>query len=288
MSKRITLLVLAFLIAGTVAAVAQSLDSNPYRPGIDPDPDMYMGDWHNSMPAKTHGSLIERDILTKGDPMKPTRPGGAMKFANRYTHATLMNMESTQPTTLDGEQEILYIHEGTGTITGNGKTFDLKKDTAVLIPANLEFVMKNTGDTPMEMFLVNEPIPMGFRPNADILVRYEPQIPIDSTDGHWVHIVRYLFTTEDGLGTLERVLTVALDPMTIGQPHSHAEGVEEVWTGMYGESVAWIGKQIRMQPPGVGYMIPPDGKTPHSNINEGPEQIKMFYWARYGDHEVRP
>ena len=148
--------------------------------------------------------------------------------------------------------------------------------------------MKNTGDEPMQMYLVSEPIPAGFRPNADLLVKYEPQIPIDSTNGHWAHIVRYLFEPEDGLGSLERILTVALDPMTIGHPHSHAAGVEEVWTGLYGTSVAWIGKQIRMQPEGTAYMIPPDGQTPHSNINEGPEQIKLFYWARYGDHELRP
>ena len=42
-----------------------------------------------------------------------------------------------------------------------------------------------------------------------------------------------------------------------------------------------------MQPPGTSYLIPPDGKTNHANINTSNERIKMFYFARYKDHEVR-
>lgn len=120
-----------------------------------------------------------------------------------------------------------------------------------------------------------------------MLVRDEKTIPIDSTTGHWVHIVKYLFQTPDGLGTLERILTCAFDPMTIGDQHSHGEGVEEVWTAITGTSLAFMGRQLRKQPPGTGYMIPPDGKTTHSNLNPGDEQIKIFYFARYKDHEPR-
>ena len=83
------------------------------------------------------------------------------------------------------------------------------------------------------------------------------------------------------------MLTVTYDPMTIGHPHSHDAGVEEVWTAITGSSIAFIGKEIRMQHPGTGYMIPPDGKTPHANINDSNKQIKMLYFARYRDHDVR-
>ena len=83
------------------------------------------------------------------------------------------------------------------------------------------------------------------------------------------------------------MLTVSLDPMTIAHPHSHAPGCEEVWTMATGTSIAWIGKQIREQTVGTGYMIPPDGLTPHANINTTDTPIKIFYFARYKDHEVR-
>ncbi len=60
-----------------------------------------------------------------------------------------------------------------------------------------------------------------------------------------------------------------------------------MWTAVEGTSVLFIGKQIRMQEPGMGYMIPPDGNTPHSNINTSDKRVKLLYFARYSDHEVR-
>jgi hypothetical protein len=33
--------------------------------GVEPDNDMFIRHWKESMPQKTHGSLVERDILTR-------------------------------------------------------------------------------------------------------------------------------------------------------------------------------------------------------------------------------
>jgi mannose-6-phosphate isomerase-like protein (cupin superfamily) len=249
--------------------------------------DMYFGNWKESMPGFIHGGIITRDILTKGDPMNPPYKGAVLKYSNAFVYGSLDTGASTVPEALDGEQEIYFILSGKGEFTAGGDTAELYPGIAVLMPANLKFTMKNTGDEPMTMYIVTEPIPEGFRPNKKMLVRDEKTIPIDSTTGHWVHIVKYLFQTPDGLGTLERILTCAFDPMTIGDQHSHGEGVEEVWTAITGTSLAFMGRQLRKQPPGTGYMIPPDGKTTHSNLNPGDEQIKIFYFARYKDHEPR-
>lgn len=275
------------LLLGVSAVSAQTLDGNPYTPGKDADIDLFICNWKESLPVKTHGSLVERDVFTKGDPMNPPRKGAVLKYVNRFTHATLDANASTTPTTLKGEQEIFYITSGTGTIKAGKKTADLYEGICILMPANLEFTMTNTGKEPLTMYLVNEPIPAGFRPNKDMLVKDENTMPIESTNGHWCHIVKNFFETDAGLGTLERVLTVTFDPMTIGHPHSHGEGCEEVWCEVKGTSLAFIGKQIRTQPEGTAYMIPPDGKTPHANINTTDKQIKIFYFARYKDHEVR-
>ena len=281
-------LFIAVLILGMCnISFGQTLDGSPYTPGKDPNIDMFIGSWKDSMPYHTHGSLIERDVLTKGDPMNPPAKGAVLKYINRFTHATLHDHATTEPVTLKGEQEIIYIISGKGTVTSRKKTTDIHNGTCMLIPADCEFSIKNTEDAPMTMYLINEPIPAGFRPNKEILFKDENTLPIESTTGHWCHIVKNFFETDAGLGTLERVLTVTFDPMTIGHPHSHTEGCEEVWTALKGESIAFIGKQIRVQPEGTGYMIPPDGNTPHANINTGNEQIKIFYFARYKDHEVR-
>lgn len=283
-------LVISFVVPTIVTAQRPApysmLDPKPYNPETDPDIDMYMGSWRESMPKHTHGSLVERDILTKGDPMNPSAKGAVLKYINRFTYATLESHASTTPTTLKGEQEIFYILSGKGIITAGKKTANLYENIAVLMPANLEFTMQNTGNEPLTMYLVNEPIPGGFRSNENMLVKDENITPV-STGVHWCHISKGLFTTADGLGTLENMTTCSFDPMTIGHPHSHVEGCEEVWTGLNGTSIAFLGKQIRMQPPGTAYMIPPDGNTPHSNINMTNKRIKLFYFARYRDHEVR-
>jgi mannose-6-phosphate isomerase-like protein (cupin superfamily) len=284
------MLVLGFsLFAAVFAAPAfcQTLDGSPYTPGKDPDIDLYIGCWKESMPRHTHGSLIERDILTKGDPMKPPAKGAVLKYVNRFVHATLEPNNSTTSTTLQGEQEVFYILSGKGTVNAGKKTTDLYEGICVLMPAGLPFTITNTGSEPLTMYLINEPVPKGFRPNKDMLVKDENTTPISSTNGHWCHIVKGLLGTADGLGTLESIITVSFDPMTIGHPHSHIEGCEEVWTVITGETIAFIGKQIRMQPPGTGYLIPPNGNTPHANINTSDKPVKLLYFARYQDHEVR-
>ena len=39
------------------------------------------------------------------------------------------------------------------------------------------------------------------------------------------------------------------------------------------------GKQIRKQPPGTAYNIPPNSSTPHCNINTSGEQVKYLYFS---------
>ncbi|MFC1485775.1 cupin domain-containing protein [Candidatus Latescibacterota bacterium] len=281
---------LVMLFALYVSADGQNLDGRSYRPGVDPNIDMYMASWQESMPRHTHGSLIERDILTRGDPMKPPTKGAVLKYVNRFTHATLAPGDVTTPTTLEGEQEIMYILSGRGTVEAGGRASNLYPDVCILIPANLEFTITAGDKESLTMYLVSEPVPVGFVPEKEIQVIDVNREPIRSTTGHWCHIVKDIFNTQESynprvvkLGTLERVLTVALDPMTIAHPHSHGAGVEEVWAAVSGTSIAFIGKQIRMQPPGTAYMIPPDGNTPHANINTSDKQVKFFYFARYGE-----
>lgn len=279
-SKWIAGVLIAVLVLPGLTA-AQNMDGAPYDPARGPDIDMYLSCWEESWPVPSHGSLVERAILTKGDPLDPPRKGAVLTYVNRFSYAFLTGMASTVPTTLNGEQEVLFIAKGRGILEWNGKSADLYENVAVLIPEGLEFTMTNTAEQPLEMYLINEPVPAGFTPNSDILVKDEEEIPVLSNDGHWSHIVKKLFNSGDGLATVENILTVSFDPMTIGHPHTHGKGVEEVWTAVRGTSAAFLGKEVRWQPPGTAYMIPPDGKTHHSNINNSGERTKMLYFARF-------
>lgn len=250
---------------------------------------LYFSDWHNAKPHTTHGTLEERDIYTRGDPHNAAQKGAVLRFINGYSYATLAPRTSTSATRLDGQQEIYFVASGHGTVSGAGLTADLFRNVAVLVPANLEFTIKNTGDAPLEMYLIREPIPEGFRPNSTLLVRDGNKIPIASTSGHWAHIDKPLFTTGDGLGTLEAVVLVALDPLTMGRPHlvDH-DDIEEVWTALEGTSIAFVSNELRRQTPGMSFYHIPDNKTPHCNINQNENQeVSFLYFARYHPHETR-
>lgn len=250
----------------------------------------YFGDYHASSPRTTYGSLAERDIFTRGDPQNPNHQGAVLRYVNSYTCATLAPHASTKATRLEGQQEIYFVESGRGTAAAAGQTVDLYRNIAILMPANLEFTLSNTGDQPLTMYVINEPTPAGFRPNSTMLVRDENKIPISSSDGLWDHIVKPLFVTADGLATLQTVLTVTLDPLTMGKPHivDH-DDIEEVWTALDGTSLAFVGNTLRRQAPGMAFYHIPDNKTPHTNVNQNEDaQVRFLYFARYHPHEPRP
>ena len=254
--------------------------------------DLYFGDWHTSPPRITHGTLEERDILTRGDALNPTQKSAVLRFINSYAYATLAPHVSTEAERLDGRQEIYFVQSGKGNARAGGQSVDLHQNIAILVPAGVQFNIENTGDQAMAMYVINEPTPPDFRPNTSILARDENQLPISSSSGMWAHIVKTLFVAADGLGTLQAVLTVTLDPLTLGKPHpvpdEDSNEIEEVWTALNGTSLALVGNQLRRQSPGMAYLHVPDNKTPHTNINSSEDsQDKFLYFARYRSHEMR-
>jgi mannose-6-phosphate isomerase-like protein (cupin superfamily) len=254
--------------------------------------DLYFGDWHTSPSRTAHGALEERDIFTRGDAMNPPQKGAVLRFINSYAYATLAPHASTKAERLDGQQEIYFVQSGKGSARGGSQSVDLYRNVAILIPAGLQFNLENTGDQPMTMYVINEPTPPGFRPNPSMLARDENQLPITSSSGMWAHIVKTLFVSADGLGTLQAVLTVTLDPLTLGKPHpvpgEDSNEIEEVWTALDGTSLALLGNQLRRQTPGMAYLHIPDNQTPHTNINSSEDsQDRFLYFARYRNHELR-
>ncbi len=254
--------------------------------------DFYFGDWHTSPSGRAHGTLEERDILTCGDAMNPAQKGAVLRFINSYVYATLAPHASTEMEQLKEQQEIYFVQSGKGNVHAGGQSVELHQNIAVLVPAGLTFNLENTGDQPMTMYVINEPTPSGFRPNPSLLVRDENQLPITSSSGMWAHIVKTVFVSADGLATLQAVLTVTLDPLTLGKPHpvpgEDTTDIEEVWTALDGTSLALIGNELRRQTPGMAYLHVPDNKTPHTNINSSDtDQDKFLYFARYRSHDLR-
>jgi uncharacterized cupin superfamily protein len=251
---------------------------------------MFMGDWRESMPRIMHGSMVARDILTKGDNFDPREKGAVLHYLNFESYATLAPGASTPIDHLTQQQEVYYVVGGTGTLLAGGALAHLHKDVAVLMPANLPFTFSNTGTDPLAMYVLNEPVPEGFKVGDQMLVIDEREAHVRTpavnephpyilpgASGHWAHVVRELFAKRDGLATMGSVLTVELKPMTMGEPHSHNPGQEEIWTQLYGTSLAFESWQLRLQMPGMAYLIRTDGVSTHSNINVGDTTIKFLY-----------
>jgi len=266
--------------------------------------DLFISDWQGSLPRFEHGSLALRDILIRGDNFAPAQKSAVLRAANFFAYGRLAPGNWTKPTKLEGQQEVYYVLGGEGEITAGGDTAKLRKDMAVLMPAGLEFVMKSTGPEALTMYVINEPTPAGFHPKDKMAVKDEamarqrtpaaadPYI-VGGASGHWAHIVRELFSPADGLATEQSVITVTVNPLTMGEPHPHRPGQEEVWAAIDGTSLIMMGTELRVQKPGMAYMLPPDSATVHSNINAGDTAVKLLYFAKFpeGDnwtHAVVP
>jgi mannose-6-phosphate isomerase-like protein (cupin superfamily) len=266
--------------------------------------DLFIGDWQGSLPRFEHGSLVLRDILIRGDNFAPSQKSAVLRAANFFAYGRLAAGNWTTPAKLDGQQEVYYVLGGEGEITAGGDSAKLRKDMAVLMPAGLEFVMKSTGAEPLTMYVINEPTPPGFHAKDKMAAKDEamarqrtpaaadPYI-IGGASGHWAHMVRELFSPADGLATEQSVITVTVNPLTMGEPHPHRPGQEEIWAAIEGTSLIMMGTELRVQKPGMAYMLPPDGATVHSNINPGDTPVKFLYFARFpeGDnwtHAVVP
>ncbi len=255
------------------------LDPAPYDPETESRIDMFISGYKEHMQYSTHGTLLERDMFThnEGDAARPTDRGGVLKYIDRFTHAMLVEGDRTSPTTLTDAQELFYILEGNGTVSGGGKTFGLYPGVAFMVPKGLEFVMENTGSAPMTMYLVSEKADAGFKPAKEIVWRDENVEPFHTTNAHWVNNNRWLIRKEEGLANIGLFLTVTIPPGTFAQPHSHGPGTEEIWAALDGTVNFMLGKQLRTMEPGQAHLIPPDGKTPHANFNPGDKPVKMLY-----------
>ncbi len=114
----------------------------------------------------------------------------------------------------------------------------------------------------------------------------QADLEITGVTGNWTHIFRYLFKEEDGLATLVGISPCRFSLMTMGQPHSHVAGVEEIWFAVDRETDILLGKQLRKPPPSMAYMIPSNGMTPHSNINTTKQTIMLFWLMHIPSNEI--
>jgi mannose-6-phosphate isomerase-like protein (cupin superfamily) len=270
-ARTMTAVLFAAMVVSPLA-VSQELQvgSNAYV-------DMYFSDWHASKGQST-GPVTEYTVFTKGEPMKPAVKGAILRYVDSYVYATLAPNTSSPKLSLSGKQRIYYFTSGTGEISAGGESVPVSSNIAVLVPANLSFMMKNTGKEPLAAYVITEPTPSGFQPGTKLIVKEEPSTPISTTTQEWSRIVRPLFSSSDGLATISRVETVSLDPVTITRPFiGTLQDTEQLWMQLTGSSITFIGPYLRRQTPGMAYEHPPDNLAPTANVNYSENtQVKLL------------
>ncbi len=257
------------------------LDPDMYNPKTDPDPDMFMGNWRDSMPRLMHGSLVFRDMLTAlegPDDLHPARRGACLQYAEAVSYATLEPGATarTIPGELKNIQQTFVVHEGEGVIKSGNKTVELKKGMAFIITPGLDFTLTAAGGKYMEFYIASEKIPSGFTPKKTLEVAdNRGEAPFMSV--HWANIDRVMIGKQNGMCQYGAFTEVKLDAMTMAQPHSHEKGIEEIWIATDGYLDLLLGKNLRRLPEGTAYRVPSTGKTAHSNINASDGMVKLIH-----------
>ncbi|MFC1537964.1 cupin domain-containing protein [Candidatus Latescibacterota bacterium] len=299
--RKITIILLFSLVAWSEVSVAQGrlpaqplkegevrelfqLDPEPFDPASEPNSDMFISHYSASDMKMTAGCLKEWQIvypLPGDDPVYPGEKGHYSTSLTALNYAVLEPGLKTDRERLSGIQKILYVAFGNGEIVNGSQRELIEQDAMVLVPENANYTIENTGNRELVMYVMVEPVPDGFKPRADVLVRHFTEGSFGSGGGHWTHGTRGgTFRAEDGLATLTGMTPVWYLPMTMGQPHAHNPGIEEIWFTVEGDFHLLLGKQFYNLPPGTAYKVPPTGSLSHSNMNLGTKPLRTF-WLMY-------
>jgi len=277
-------------VAVLVAANTFAQEPYPYRalnprqfdPSVDPDIDMFINHWSNSVPRVMYGHLVFRDVLTSlqgPDRLNPTKKGAVLVEQTAISYATLEPGATAKGHAKDSEQQVFYVTGGTGKITSGNKTFGIKEGNGFILTPEFDFKLTCTGAEQLSFYIVTEPLPDGFKANKELVLknRFDGR---KSTGAHWAHIGNGIISKNDGVANYGGLGLITIDARTIPHPHSHGEGIEECWIMVKGETMLHLGKQLRKCPAGTIYKVPPSGLTAHTNINLGEEPVQMIHMMK--------
>jgi mannose-6-phosphate isomerase-like protein (cupin superfamily) len=250
--------------------------------------DRYIGFWRNSEPEISHGVLIERAILSPGDPYKAGPPGAVLEFHKKFSLGMLIPGAHTQAAKHD-EEEILYIESGSGRVESGDEFWSLEPGYGVLIPPHKHHVLVNESKEPMTLLVLTDLLEPDATPGKTVVVRNSADLPYAETSVHWNYFAKLVFGPRDGLNPVSKVLIVDLFPMSIGAPHPHSPHWEEVWSKLPPESsYAFLGSEVRKEDPNEAFLVPPNGKVVHSVINLTDRPMSWFYFCHYTEKVEYP
>ena len=249
--------------------------------------DRFIGHPTNSPTHFTHGTLLTHEILGPGDPYHPGQQGAVLEYRKLLSTAELQAGAET-PLQAYPDEYFFYVESGDGRLDDGKQFWDLKPGFAILAPPNVPHRLVNSSDKPLEMIMLQWTA--GPAAKNSLIVRNTLLLPWCEENAHWNNFSHCILSASDGLLQGERIYTVMLPPWVSSQPHSHTPGTEEVWTKLSpGVSPILIGSDLREAEQNSAYLVPPTGKTDHSNLNLSKTEPQWWlYIARGPDRPNAP
>jgi mannose-6-phosphate isomerase-like protein (cupin superfamily) len=235
----------------------------------------------------SHGTLLIHTILAAGDPNKPGPQGDVLEYRKLLATADLLPGGQTPLETYPDEY-FFFVKSGEGRLDDGKQYWDLKPETAILAPPSVAHRFVNTSsEKPLSMIMLQ----WTAGPDAKnaLIVRDTRLLPWCEENAHWNNTSHCIFGTADGLLQGERIYTVMLQPWAVSQPHSHTPGTEEVWTKITpGSMPILMGSDLREMEEDSAYLVPPTGKTDHSNINLSKTKTEWWIYFARGPASTAP
>ncbi len=130
---------------------------------------------------------------------------------------------------------------GTARIAAGSKTVELKEGMGFILTPEFDFTLTGTGKDQFTCYVLTERLPANFKANRELVVknRFDGN---KSTGAHWAHIGNGIISTADGVANYGGMSLITIDARTIPHPHSHADGIEECWIMVKGDSKLLLGK----------------------------------------------
>jgi hypothetical protein len=289
------------LLTTTAAAQAPAATANDGagRPPAAPVPlvglnekegvsvDRFLGDPSGQPVHLSHGTLLTHSILTAGNPNVSGPAGAVLEYRKELATAELQAFAKT-PLAAMPDEYFFYVKSGKGTLDDGKQMWDLHEGIAVLAPPTVPYRLTSTSDKPLEMIMLQWTA--GPTPSPSLIVRDTHLLPWCEENAHWNNTSHCIFSATDGLLQGERIYTVMLQPWAVSQPHSHTPGTEEIWVKISpGIIPILLGSDLREMPENSAYLVPPTGKTDHSNINTSKTNTEWWvYIARGPANAQRP
>jgi mannose-6-phosphate isomerase-like protein (cupin superfamily) len=249
--------------------------------------DRFFGSPEDQPVHLSHGTLLTHTILSAGNPNQPGPQASVLEYRKLLATADLLPGSQT-PLETYPEEYFFYVKSGEGRLDDGKQYWDLRPDMAILIPPTVAHRFQNTsGDKPLAMIMLE----WTGGPSAKnaLMVRDTRLLPWCEENAHWNNTSRCIFGTADGLLQGERIYTVMLQPWSVSQPHSHTPGTEEVWTKISPGSIPILmGSDLREMKEDTAYLVPPTGKTDHSNINVSKDKTEWWLYFARGPASAAP